>query len=171
MIKKSIKAGYVENGKFFESNIGLFQGNITSPILNNVYLHELGLFRDRLINLFPCGKRRKKNPAYKRLSYLMEKAAGDSSTIKNLRKQRRKLNSKDPFDHCFKKLYYVRYVDGFVIGVIRSREETVEIKNKIREFLKNELKLTLSPEKTLITHFSKQFITFLNTLHKRYLGA
>jgi hypothetical protein len=33
-------------------------------------------------------------------------------------------------------------------------------------FLKNELKLTLSPEKTLITHFSKQPITFLGTYIK-----
>lgn len=166
LIKNSIKAGYVENGKFFESNIGLFQGNITSPILNNVYLHELDSFMDGLINLFTCGKRRKKNPAYRRFSYLMEKAADDSFTIKNLRKQRRKLNSKDPFDRSFKRLYYVRYVDDFVVGVIGSREETVEIEDKIREFLKNRLKLTLSPEKTLITYFSKQYISFLGTFIK-----
>jgi group II intron reverse transcriptase/maturase len=166
LIKNSIKAGYVENGKFFESNIGLFQGNITSPILNNVYLHELDSFMDGLINLFTCGKRRKKNPAYRRFSYLMEKAADDSFTIKNLRKQRRKLNSKDPFDRSFKRLYYVRYVDDFVVGVIGSREETVEIEDKIREFLKNRLKLTLSPEKTFITYFSKQYISFLGTFIK-----
>ena len=42
-----------KKGKFFESNIGLFQGNITSPILNNVYLHELDLYMDGLINFFP----------------------------------------------------------------------------------------------------------------------
>jgi hypothetical protein len=131
-----------------------------------VYLHELDLFMDGLINLFSQSKRRKKNPAYRRFSYLMEKAAGDSSTIKNLRKERRKLNSKDPFDCEFKRFYYVRYVDDFVVGVIGSHEETVEIENKIRKFLKNELKLTLSPEKTVITHFSKKYITFLGTLIK-----
>jgi len=161
LIKKSIKAGYVENGKLFESNIGLYQGNITSPILNNVYLHELDFFTDGLINSFFKGKSRKKNPAYRRFSYLIEKAAGDSPAIRNLRKERSKLNSKDPFDRDFKRLYYVRYVDDFVVGVIGSRKETVEIKDKIREFLKNELKLHLNPEKTLITHFCKQHITFL----------
>lgn len=166
LIKNSIKAGYVEEGKFFESNIGLFQGNITSPILNNVYLHELDLYMDGLINLFHLGKRRKKNPEYRRFQYLMEKAKGDSSEIKSLRKQRRKVNSKDPFDRDFKRLCYVRYVDDFVVGVIGSREDTVELEEKIRMFLKNELKLTLSSEKTLITHFSKQYITFLGTLIK-----
>jgi group II intron reverse transcriptase/maturase len=166
LIKNSIKAGYFEEGKFFESNIGLFQGNITSPILNNVYLHELDLYMDGLINLFHFGKRRKKNPEYRRFQYLMEKAKGDSSQIKNLRKQRRKVNSKNPFDRDFKRLYYVRYVDDFVVGVIGSREDAVELEKKIRTFLKNELKLTLSSEKTLITHFSKQYITFLGTLIK-----
>lgn len=166
LIKNSIKAGYIENGKFFESNTGLFQGNITSPILNNVYLHEFDFFMDGLVNDFSCGKRRAKNPAYRRLSYFMEKAADDSSTIKSLRKQRRKLNSKDPFDQNFKRLNYVRYVDDFVVGVIGSRDETVKIKEKITEFLKNQLKLTLSPEKTLITNFSKQYIFFLGTFIK-----
>jgi group II intron reverse transcriptase/maturase len=166
LIKKFIKAGYVEEGKFFESNIGLLQGNIISPILNNVYLHELDLYMDRLINLFHLGKSRKKNLKYRRFQYHMEKAKGDSSEIKSLRKQRRKINSKDPFDRGFKRLYYVRYIDDFVVGVIGSREDTVELEEKIRIFLKNELKLTLSSEKTLITHFSKQYITFLNTLIK-----
>jgi len=166
LIKNSMKAGYVEKGKFFESNIGLFQGNITSPIFNNVYLHELDLYMDGLINLFHLGKRRKKNPEYRRFQYLMEKAEGDSSRIKNLRKQLRKVDSKDPFDQVFRRLCYVRYDDDFVVGVIGSREDAVELEEKIRMFLKNELKLTLSPEKTLITHFSKQPITFLGTYIK-----
>jgi len=166
LIKNSIKAGYVEKGKFFESNIGLFQGNITSPILNNVYLHELDLYMDKLIYLFHRGKRRKKNPVYRKFQYLMEKAESDSFKIKNLRKQRRKVCSKDPFDQDFKRLCYVRYVDDFVVGVIGSREETAELEEKIRTFLKNKLKLNLSSEKTLITHFSKQYITFLSTFIK-----
>ena len=166
LIKNSMKAGYVEKGKFFESNLGLFQGNIISPILNNIYLHELDLYMDDLINNFYLGKRRKKNPEYRKFQYLMEKAEDDSSKIKSIRKQRRKVNSKDPFDRGFKRLCYVRYVDDFIVGVIGSREETVEIKDKIRIFLKNELKLTLSSEKTLVTHFSKQYITFLGTLIK-----
>jgi group II intron reverse transcriptase/maturase len=166
LIKNSIKAGYVEEEKFFESNIGLFQDNITSPILNNVYLHELDLYMDRFINLYYFGKKRKKTLEYKRFQYLMEKAKSDSFKIKSLCKQRRKVNSKDLFDRDFKRLCYVRYVDNFVVGVRGSLEDTVEFKKKVKMFLKNELKLILSSKKTLITHFSKQYITFLDTFIK-----
>lgn len=166
LIKNSMKTGYVEKEKFSESNISLFQGNITSPILNNVYFHELDLYMDELINFFHFGKRRKKKPIYKRFHSLVEKVEGDSSKIKNLRKQRDKVSSKDFFDQCFKRLCYVRYDDDFVVGVIGSRVETVELEKKIRMFLKNELKLTLNSEKTFITHFSKQYIKFLGTFIK-----
>jgi group II intron reverse transcriptase/maturase len=168
LIKNSIKAGYVEEGKFFESNIGLFQGNITSPILNNVYLHELDLYMNRLINIYHLGKRCKKKPEYIRFQYLMEKAKSDSSKMNSLRKQRHKVNNKDLFDRDFKRLYYVRYVDSFVVGVIGSLENTVELKEKVKMFLKNELRLTLNSEKTLITNFSKRYITFLGTYIKSY---
>lgn len=166
LIKKSLKTGYVENKKFFESNIGLFQGNIISPILNNIYLHELDLFMLKLKKSFDLGKQRRKNHVYRKFSYLMEKAEGDALTIKNLRKQRSKISSKDPFDPKFKRLNYVRYEDDFVVGVIGSRAETVSLKEKIKSFLKSKLKLTLSPSKTLITNFSKQYIFFLGTLIK-----
>jgi len=165
LIKNSLKAGYVVDGKFKESNLGIFQGNVTSPILNNIYLHELDLFMSDLCNAFKKGKSRRKNPAYRKISYLMEKET-DPIAIKNLRRKRWKLDSKDPFDPNFKRLHYVRYVDDFVVGVVGSRKEAVEIQEKIRVFLLDNLKLNLSSVKTLITHFSKDFIFFLGTLIK-----
>ena len=166
LTKSLLKAGYVSKKKFFESDVGLFQGNITSPTLNNVYLHELDVFMDNLISSFNLGKSRRKNPKYRRFSYLMEKAAGNTVKLKGLRKQRRKVHSKDPFDPKFKRMCYVRYVDDFLVGVIGSRATTVELKNKIGFFLKNNLKLKLSPDKTVITQFSKHYIFFLGTLIK-----
>ena len=166
LIKRSVKAGYIEDGKFFASNKGLFQGNVTSPILNNVYLHQLDLFMSDLSESFNKGKRRRKFSDFRRVQYKMEKTAGDNPLQKKLRKELWKINSKDPFDPNFKKLYYIRYVDDFVVGVAGSYEETFDIRNKIEEFLKNELKLTLSSEKTSITHFSKKSIFFLGTFIK-----
>jgi group II intron reverse transcriptase/maturase len=163
LIKKSIKAGYIENDKFVFSNKGLFQGNITSPILNNIYLHQLDLFISNIAKTFTQGINRKKSTEFRRLSYQMEKAAGDIPKLKKLRKERWKINSKDPFDPNFKRLYYVRYVDDFVVGIVGSHKETIEIRNKIESFLKSELKLSLSSKKTSITHFSKDPIFFLGT--------
>ena len=90
----------------------------------------------------------------------MEKES-NSNEIKKLRRKRWKLNSKDPFDPNFKRIHYVRYVDDFVVGVVGSRREAVEIQEKIRVFLAGNLRLTLSSEKTILTHFSKNFILFL----------
>jgi retron-type reverse transcriptase len=59
LVKRSIKAGFVEDGVFKESNKGLFQGNVISPILNNVYLHELDLSVYGLRENFVSGKYRR----------------------------------------------------------------------------------------------------------------
>ena len=166
LIKKSIKVGYVENKKLVSSNKGLFQGNVTSPILNNIYLHQLDLFMSDLAESFNKGKNRRKSSAYRRTLHLMEKSKGDLTKVQELRKNLWKLDSKDPFDPNFKRLHYIRYVDDFVVGVVGSLEDTTMIRNKIDGFLKNELKLSLSSKKTTITHFSKEFILFLGTLIK-----
>lgn len=163
IIKKCLKAGFKENNKFFESNKGLFQGNVISPILNNIYLHQLDLFLDAEAKSFFKGKNRAKSSVYRRFTYQMGKAAGDIPKLKKLRNERRQVNSKDPFDPNFKRLYYVRYVDDFVVGVIGSREDAVAICNKIKSFLNLKLKLTLNSDKTAITLFSKNFIFFLGT--------
>jgi group II intron reverse transcriptase/maturase len=163
LIKKSIKAGFRKDKKFVASNKGLFQENVISSILNNIYLHQLDLFISNIAESFFRGKCRRKSPEFRRISYQIEKAAGDTFERKRLRRKLWKVDSKDPFDPNFKRLKYVRYVDDFVVGVVGSRRETVEIRNKIGAFLRNKLKLTLNPEKTLITHFSKDPISFLDT--------
>lgn len=165
LIKNSIKAGFVEDGTFKESNRGLFQGNVTSPILNNVYLHELDVFMDGLCDEFTSGNQRRKSPAFRQIQYWIERAT-DVMQKKKLRKKLWQVPSKDPFDANFKRLYYIRYVDDFVIGVVGSREDTVDIKKKVKRFLEENLKLILNDEKSLITHFSKTPISFLGTLIK-----
>lgn len=165
LIKNSIKAGYIEDKTFKESNRGLFQGNVTSPILNNVYLHELDVFMDGLCEEFTSGNQRRKSPVYRQTQYWIERATNVMQK-KKLRKKLWQVSSKDPFDSNFKRLYYIRYVDDFVVGVVGSREDTVDIKKKVKRFLEENLKLILNDEKSLITHFSKTPISFLGTLIK-----
>lgn len=165
LIKKSIKAGFKDNNKFYPSNKGLFQGNVTSPILNNIYLHELDLFVVSLMKSFHKGKQRRISPAYSKIQYKMSKL-NDPKELKTMRRGLWKVNSKDPMDPNFKRLYYVRYVDDFVVGIIGSRKDTIYIKDKIIFFFKDALKLTLSEEKTFITNFSKNPIKFLGAFIK-----
>jgi len=163
ILKKCLKAGFKENNKFVESTKGLFQGNVTSPILNNIYLHQFDLFIEAEAKAFFKGKNRAKSSKYRRLTYQIEKAVGDTAKLKKLRNERWQTHSKNPFDPNFKRLYYVRYVDDFVVGVVGSRRDTVVICNKIKSFLSTELDLNLNLDKTAITHFSKNAISFLGT--------
>jgi hypothetical protein len=68
--------------------------------------------------------------------------------------------SRRPDDPHYRRLRYVRYADDHLLGFIGSRTEALEIKQKIQEFLKS-LKLTLSEEKTLITHATRGRARFL----------
>ena len=54
-----------------------------------------------------------------------------------------------------KRLKYVRYADDFLIGIIGSLEDCKTVKEDIKNYLKEALKLELSDEKTLITNAQK----------------
>lgn len=60
--------------------------------------------------------------------------------------------SREPMDPNYRRVLYVRYADDFLIGVIGSRADAEHIKTAVSDFLKQELNLTMLPEKTLITH-------------------
>lgn len=55
-----------------------------------------------------------------------------------------------------KKFTFVRYADDWLAGVCGTKAECEDLKAEIAEFLSTELKLTLSEEKTLITHSSEK---------------
>jgi hypothetical protein len=58
------------------------------------------------------------------------------------------LPSIDPHDSDYLRLKYVRYADDWLIGFIGTKEEAEEIKQQVKTFLHDELKLELSEEKT-----------------------
>ena len=60
--------------------------------------------------------------------------------------------SKDPEDPGFRRLRYVRYCDDHLLGFTGPKAEAEDIKIRLAAFLRDELRLELSREKTLITH-------------------
>src|SRR5437879_210414 len=76
-------------------------------------------------------------------------------------KQLQQMPSGDPMDPDYRRLRYVRYADDWLLGFIGPKQEAEEIKRKIAAFLREELKLTLSEEKTVITHATSQSARFL----------
>jgi len=65
--------------------------------------------------------------------------------------------------------YLVRYADDFVI-VTDTRAHAEDWKARLQRFLQNKMKLTLSPEKTLITDIRKKYIKFLGYEFKMVRG-
>lgn len=76
-----------------------------------------------------------------------------SSIYRAQKKAMRNLPCK-PADN--KKFTFVRYADDWLAGVCGTKAECEDLKAEIAEFLSTELKLTLSEEKTLITHSSEK---------------
>ena len=68
---------------------------------------------------------------------------------------------RDPNDPDFRRLWYVRYADDFLLGFSGPREEAEQIKLQLEGFLRDSLKLELSHEKTLITHARTEAARFL----------
>lgn len=85
----------------------------------------------------------------------------DLEGIKGIRKQMYLIPSAQYDDPNFKRLRYVRYADDFVLGVTGSKQEATEYLEKVRRFLRDELKLELSEEKTGIRN-SREGTRFLN---------
>ena len=78
-----------------------------------------------------------------------------------LRRQMKTMPSRDPADPAYRRLRYCRYADDWVLGFTGPRQEAEEIKASVGQFLREQLKLELSPAKTLITHGRTQAARFL----------
>ncbi len=159
---------------------------VVSPILANVLLHELDGFMNAMKARFDHGKKRKNNRMYRRHCAKIERLRrkGDSLKGKEEGKQElqriqdeiqqvdqlwKKLPSGDPCDGEYKRLYFCRYADDFCGGSIGSRADAEQIRQEVRQFIEQGLKLTIAEEKSHIRH-SRKGVTFVGYELKTYSG-
>ena len=165
LIRKFLNAGYVEDWKYNKTYSGTPQGGIISPMLANIYLDKFDKYIKEYAAKFRKGDRRSINPEYwrlnnkkNRLKQKLQKTSDEQMRknylyeIAQLSKQMLSIPHKDAMDADFRRLQYVRYADDFLISVIGSKSECETIKADITQFMREQLKLELSDEKTLITH-------------------
>lgn len=185
LIRSMLKAGYMKDWKFHDTFSGTPQGGVVSPILANIYLHELDEYVARVKAEFNRGNRRAPNREYKRISGTVErlmkridayKTDGDMSKVEEGKRQlaeltlrRKGLSSSDPLDANYRRLVYVRYADDFLIGIIGTRDEAKSVMQQVTGFLSDKLHLEIATEKSGVVHASDG-VRFLGYDVRTYSG-
>jgi retron-type reverse transcriptase len=183
LINSELKAGYVEFGKLHENlSVGLCscllpflcsckgkstsQGSILSPLLCNIYLHKLDLYMEEVKLKYNCGEKRRKNKEYESLSnaarYMRVKGRNTSEPSKHKALVRKLVSTSSmKYDNDYVRIHYVRYADDFIIGVEGSYQIAKAILYDVENWINDELKLKLNPEKTGIVKYSEKPVKFL----------
>lgn len=162
LIRLFLRAGYLEDWKYHETYSGTPQGGVVSPILANIYLHELDEYMAAKIAVFLKGKRRKPSKAYKALTYQIGRRRqflrehGETharseilgSEIDEMSERLRSMPSVDMHDPGFKRLHYVRYADDFLVGIVGTKDDAIRTMEEVKGFVEGALKLTIAVEKS-----------------------
>ncbi len=149
LIWKLLRAGYLDLREArHDSLAGAPQGGLASPILANVYLHELDEKVEEMSRQVERGgKRKQRNLLHKKLSErklrLVKKGATRTKEFRELVRQIRSIPAVEVNDPNFIRLKYLRYADDWLVGICGPRKLAEQVKEELKTFLCQRLKLTL----------------------------
>lgn len=150
LLKDIIKSPItMPNGSIVKVKRGLPQGGLISPLLSNIYLH---IFDEYILDLkikFDSGISRAKNKDY--FNTYMRARRNGKPKPKNI-------NSVNYMDDNYKRIFYCRYADDWIIGVCGSKADCEFIVTEIKKITKY---LRLNFKYLRIVHGRKESVDFL----------
>lgn len=172
LIWKLLRCGVLIEERSVLLKKGMPQGSIASPILSNIYYHELDEFIQKIMINTSTPKSDLKSSAYKSLEHQISKINKEmksheqhSYARQELAKKLKALRTKRLETPSLKdkaiRIEYVRYADDWMIGVAGDKDLVIKIKNDVDYFMKNTLEQRLSPTKTMITNLRVGNVNFL----------
>lgn len=169
LLRKLLRSGYIgREWRLHDSLIGIPRGGILGPLLTNVLLDRLDKFVEHLKEVYERGKARKTSPEYRTLvtqrQMLATRGLARSKEFRQIGRQLAEMSPLDPDDEEFIRLKYVRYADAWLIGVTGSRQLAEVIREKIKEFLRDELSQLPGDEEMRIMHARTEQAEFLGML-------
>lgn len=175
LIWKLLGCGVLYEERTTWSKTGVPQGSIVSPILVNIYYHELDEFVQGLkeqFEILQSNRKYQKSLAYKSLEYKINKVYKEmgnyepqslkrqklAKTLKVLRNERLQTEG---LKNKTIRIEYVRYADDWMIGISGDRNLAFQIKDLVADFTKNSLLQKLHPVKTKVTDLKIGNVHFL----------
>jgi group II intron reverse transcriptase/maturase len=168
VIRKFLAAGYMEQWQYHKTYSGTPQGGVLSPLLCNIFLHQLDAYlmgnlranetqAKRVSNARRNSEYRRIENKITRLRRQLKQTLGTAreALITELTKLERQQRDTPYYAKEVKhpsKVGYVRYADDFVIMVQGTKLEAQAMKDEIGKKLQ-EMGLALSEEKTKLTHW------------------
>lgn len=179
LIRNGLESGLVHQGQFHHTILGTPQGGIASPILFNIYMSKLDEYVSNDLAKLVLNKNETENRLAKPVTNSYNKIRSEIRKIErnNLGKdteQEQELIERHRFLEIKKfsvpyldkkktliRMVYARYADDWVLFTNGSEEYATHLKDKINEFLQNQLGLELNQDKTKITNVKTTRVKFL----------